>query len=171
MKGWKLAAALSGAALAAGCDSKVDEKQETVAEGGNAVATARAEEGRVSIKAEGVDLAISIPKGARDQIKADSDSTILPPGSNLTGMHVQGGARGEGGNVEMRFRVDQPAEQVAAWYRDPARGQDFTIASASKEGADTILSGRMRKGDGDFIVRLSGEGAATQGRITLNDGA
>ena len=167
---WKLAAGLAAAALAAGCDARIGKEEETAAENGNAVATAKAEEGRVSIKADGVDLSVSIPEGVRDEIKADSDSKILPPGAKLTGMHVQGGTGGKGGNVEMRFRVDQPGEQVAAWYRDAARGQDFTIASASKEGSDTVLSGKMRKGDGDFTVRLAGEGAATQGRITLNEG-
>ena len=165
---WKLAAGLAAAALVAGCDARIGKQEETAAEGGNTVATAKAEEGRVSIKADGVDLSIKIPEGVRDEIKADSDSKILPPGAKLTGMHVQGGT---GGNVEMRFKVDQPAEQVAAWYRDAARGQDFTIASASKEGADTILAGKMRKGDGDFSVRLAGEGGATQGRITLSDGS
>ena len=167
MESWKLALVLAAAALAAGCEAKIG-KDET-ADTGNAVATAKAEEGRVSIKGEGVDLSIKIPEGVRNEIRADSDSKILPTGATLTGMHVQGDSGGKGGNVEMRFRVDRPVEQVAAWYRDPARAQDFTIASATSEGADTVLSGKMKEGDGDFTVRLAAEGAATQGRITLSD--
>ena len=166
MESWKLGIGLA-AVLAAGCDAQVrgDEK----AESGNAAAAADSADGKVAIKGEGIDLSIDIPEVAQGELTADGDSKILPPGATLSGVHVQGGAGGVGGNVEMRFRVDRPVEEVAAWYRDSARARDFTIASASTQGAETVLSGAMREGEGRFTVRLAAAGSGTEGRITLSD--
>ena len=169
MEKWKLGIGLAASLLGAGCDAKVGEKDGS--ETGNSATTGKAEEGRMSIKADGVDLSIKIPEGVRNEIKADGDSRILPPGAALTGMHVQGGAEGKGGNVEMRFRVARPVQEVATWYRDPARAKDFAIRASATEGTTTAFSGTVREGDGDFTVRLAAEGAATQGRITLSGGS
>lgn len=165
--------ALTIAALAAlaGCGGSEEETE--VADAPVAAgAEGKAEDGRVSVKGPGIDLAINLPDALRGRLQVDADSRIMPPGATVSGMHVQGDGGEEGSgrdSVELRFTVPDSPESVAAWYRDPARANDFAVASAAREGEEIVLSGEAREG-GPFTVRLRAQdGRATAGRLVLVD--
>ena len=169
---------LACAAVAAGCSmpSGEDERREAdnqIAAQVNAGAEGKAEEGRLSIKAPGIDIAISVPDAMRSRARAGADSDVLPPGAQVSGLHVQG----DGGNraigrdsVELRFGAAEPVEQVVAWYRDPARRRHFTISGARREGDAVVLAGTGADGGGPMTVRLAPRaGGGTDGRLVLVD--
>ena len=135
-------------------------------------AEGKAEEGRLSIQAPGVDIAINVPDAMRGRARADTDSDVLPPDAQVSGLHVQGdgGDRARGrDSVELRFTAAEPPDRVAGWYRDPARRDHFTIAEARREGNVLVLAGASRDG-GPMTVRLSaGAGGGTDGRLILVD--
>jgi hypothetical protein len=171
MKHWKMAPAAAALLALGACDMKVsrDREAETANGAAAAHASAKAEEGRITIDGDGLNLSMSIPEVVRGEMKADAESGVLPPGPALTGMHVQGGKGKSRGSVDMGFTVGQPVEQVAAWYRDKARAEHFSVSSEGKEGAATVLSGSTKEGRGGFTVRLSPRGSGTEGRLTLTD--
>jgi hypothetical protein len=164
------------AAAAAACSMPSGEGERREAddrmEQAKAGAEGKAEEGRLSIKAPGVDIAINVPDAMRGRARADTDSDLLPPGSQVSGLHVQGdgGDRAKGrDSVELRFSSAEPPQRVAAWYRDPARREHFTISEARREGEAIVLTGASRDG-GPVTVRLSpGTGVGTDGRLILVD--
>jgi len=170
------------AALAAlslgGCDlppsgdsERRDAANQMAAEEGKAGAEGKAEEGRVSVRAPGIDFAINVPNGLRSQAQANVQSDFLPPGSRASGIHVQG----DGGNpalgsdsVEIRFTVDRPPAEVAAWYNDPARRTHFTMTSAAREGEGLVVSGANKEG-APIIARLTPRAGGTDGRLIFVD--
>lgn len=170
-------AALCCAAAAAACSMPSGESErreaakQEAAEQVKAGAEGKAEEGRLSIRAPGIDIAINVPDAMRSRARAGTDSDVLPPGAQVNGLHVQG----DGGDatardsVELRFVSPEPPERVAAWYRDPARREDFSISAARREGGEIVLSGVSHDG-GPMTVRLTaGTGAGTDGRLILVD--
>ena len=170
----RLMAAAAAAALLAGCGGDEDEElpPANAAQASRPAAEGKAEEGRLSIKAPGVDIAINVPDAMRDRARAGADSELLPPGAAVSGIHIagDGGDRNAGrDSVELRFVSDQPPEQVAAWYRDPARRPDFTIAAARREGEAIVLEGANSDGGGPLVVRLSPRRSGTDGRLVLVD--
>ena len=138
-----------------------------------AAAEGRAEEGRVSIEAPGVDIAISVPDAMRGRARAGTDSDALPPGAQVSGLHIQGdGGSGGAGHdsVEMRFTSAQAPAEVAAWYRDPARHERFRIDSAAREGEEIVLTGTNGESGGAIVARLKARpGGGTDGRLVLMD--
>ena len=168
--------ALPLCAVAAACSMPSGESERREAdnrmEQAKAGAEGKAEEGRLSIKAPGVDIAINVPDAMRTRARADADSDVLPPGSQVSGLHVQGdgGDSAQGrDSVELRFSSAETPEPVAAWYRDPARHEHFTIAEARREGDTIVLTGASKDG-GPMTVRLSpGRGVGTDGRLILVD--
>lgn len=137
-------------------------------------AAGKAEKGQFSLKGPGFDLKIAMPEGVKDQPDTDGDNDLLYPGASIRGMHIEtrqsdGAAPNSG--VELRFDAAAAPEEVAAWYRDPARAQRFEVAATSREGDALVLSGRQ-KSDGDpFSLRLSPNGSGgTDGRLTLSGG-
>jgi hypothetical protein len=164
-------------ALVVGCDRGETENGGAPA---NEAATAegKAEDGRVTVKAPGVDISVNIPESVRSRMATRGNSELLPPGAQLGGIHVQGGGQeggsGGDGTVELSFRSDQSPEQLAAWYRDPARGPNFTISSETREGAAFVLGGTTRgegrRGNGGrFTVRISPRQGGSDGRLLLSD--
>lgn len=159
----------------AACGWLEDEEQAQAPESQvKAGAEGKAEEGRLSIKGPGVDLAINVPDALRGRVQVDADSGVMPPGAAVSGMHVQGDGGDEGGgrdSVELRFTVREAPDRVIAWYRDPARARDFAVETASREGDEAVLAGTSREG-GPFTVRLrarAGGGGGTEGRLVLVD--
>ena len=146
--------------------AKPGERAEVSAEG-------KAEEGQFSIDAPGFEMKVEIPSGIASRAKVESDGDdgdIVYPGSTLSGLHVEGGRKGEGGSaVELRFTSGDTPERIAAWYRDPAR-TEISVASATREGGDHVIQG-TRKEDGEpFSVRLSPRsGGGTDARVMLVD--
>jgi len=172
----KAAFPLCAAAAAAACSMPSGEGERREAdkqiEQVTAGAEGKAEEGRLSIKAPGVDIAINVPDAMRSRARANTDSDVLPPGAQVSGLHVQGdgGDRSAGrDSVELRFSAEEAPERVAAWYRDPARRDHFTIGGARREGNAIVLTGASKDG-GPMTVRLApGPGAGTDGRLILVD--
>ena len=164
-----IVAALAGLAA---CGSSEEESAPPSGGPVKAGAEGKAEEGRLSIKGPGVDLAINVPDALRGRVQVDADGGIMPPGAAVSGMHVQGDGGDEGGgrdSVELRFTVPEAPERVVAWYRDPARTRDFSVATARREGEEILLSGTSREG-GPFTVRLGARpGGGTDGRLVLVD--
>ncbi|HEX8639963.1 MAG TPA: hypothetical protein VF704_02290 [Allosphingosinicella sp.] len=169
----KTIASLSlAAALLAGCEARFGNDAAPVAE--NATAAGRAEEGRLTVEANGFNLSIDIPASVRADARADDDSGLLYPGASLSGMHVQGspdGRRGHDGEVELRFTSADPPERVAAWYRDPARAERLTVQSARREGNAFVIAGIGRRDDERFTVRIEPRaGGGSDSRLVLADG-
>jgi hypothetical protein len=169
-----------GAAAAAACDmppSGESERQEArnqmAAEARAAGAEGKAEEGRLSVKAPGIDIAITVPDAVRGRANANVESDFLPPGSRASGFHVQG----DGGDpaagrdsVEIRFISPQPPSEAAAWYKDPARRAKFTIAGAEPAEGEMVLTGTTAQG-APIRVHLAArsDGTGTDGRLVLID--
>lgn len=165
--------ALFGALALGACDAKIGRGD---AETGNAVAASaegKAEDGKISVKAPGLDLSFSVPKGIADKVQVDTDSELLYPGATMRGVHVSQGSRGDSGEgeseAEIRFTSPDAPEKVAAWYRDAARAGDFTLAPADREGNGATISGTTRD-RGDFRLHLApASGGGTAGRLIVRD--
>jgi len=163
---------LAAAALLGGCEARFGNDAAPVAE--NATAAGRAQEGRLTVEANGFNLSVDIPASVRADARMDEDSGLVYPGATLSGMHVQGspdGAReGHDGEVELRFTTADAPERVAGWYRDPARGQDITVQSARREGGAFVIAGTGRRDDERFTVRIApAAGGGSEGRLVLSD--
>ncbi len=179
MMALRFAAAGLMAAVVGGCSfpSGEAERQEVA----NQVAEARAasgaeskaEEGRLSIQAPGVDIAISVPDAMRGRARAGTNSDVLPPGAQVSGLHIQGdgGAGGAGhDSVEMRFTSAQAPAEIAGWYRDPARHEHFRMDGAEREGDEIVLTGTNTQSGGAIVARLKARaGGGTDGRLVLVD--
>jgi hypothetical protein len=164
------AAMAAAAALAlAGCEVNVGENAGAADEAGPVSAEGKAEAGRVTIKAPGFDMSVAIPEEVARRATADSRSGIIPPDARFSGVHVEGGRDGAaGGAVELRFSSAEPPRAVAAWYRDAARAEHFSIASAEAEGQGMRLSGTTARDGDPFVVHLApGEGGGTDGRVAI----
>ena len=165
------AAAATACELPSGKGERQEVEKQEAAEQAKAGAEGKAEEGRLSIQAPGVDIAINVPDAMRGRARANADSEVLPPGAQVTGLHVQG----DGGNrsvgrdsVELRFVAAQPVAEIAAWYRDPARRQHFTISEARREGETVVLAGTHADA-APMTVRLAARDGGTDGRLVLVD--
>ena len=168
----KLAALLAGAALLTACEARVGNDAPPVE--ANASAAGKAEEGRLTVSAPGFNMSIDIPEGLRDN-DMDSDNDLLYPGASFGGIHIQGGEEragggGREGEVELRFTTADAPDRVAAWYRDPARAEDFTIRSAGREGSAFVFAGTGRRDNDRFTLRVTPRpGGGSEGRLVLTD--
>jgi predicted small secreted protein len=165
-----LAASAAALALTA-CEARFGND---VQPGGNGSAENKAQEGELSINAPGVQMKINIPEGLRHEASIHDDSGLVYPGSTMSGMHIEGAREGDrgksDGEVELRFASNDGPEIVARWYQDPARARDFTIASATREGAAYVFAGTKKDGDGRFRIRLAPrQSGGTDGRVLLSD--
>lgn len=135
-------------------------------------AEGKAQEGKISVKAPGVDISISVPKELTGEAKVGKDSKILYPGAILAGMAIAAGEKdNQGGDtdVEMRFKTADAPDTVVAWYRDPARAEGFRLDSARREGSETIFTGVQRRDNHAFKVTLGpGAGGGTEGRLRIH---
>lgn len=165
-----LATAVCTALLLAACEARFGEDAGEVA--GNASAAGRAEDGRLTVEAPGLNLSIDLPEGIRSRTQMEEDNALIYPGATFGGIHVQGGREGpdgeHDGEVELRFTTADALDRVVAWYRDPARGQELRIESAGRQGDGFLMTGT--DGDGDpFRLSLTGTGAGTEARLLLGD--
>src|SRR3954466_8109144 len=131
--------ALAAALLAcSGCGGMNDEDN-LAAANQSVSAEGKAQEGKISVKAPGVDITISVPKELTGGAKVGKDSKILYPGATLAGMAIAAGEKdNQGGDtdVEMRFKPADSPDTVAGWYRDPARAEGFKLDSVRRQGAE-----------------------------------
>lgn len=168
----QLLCALAAAGLLAACEARIGNDAPPVDE--NATAAGRAEEGRFSVEAPGFNMSIDIPEFVDGDARIDEHGGLIYPGSDFSGMHVQGGSEGPGGErrgeVELRFTHADPPERVAAWYRDPARANDLTVATDERRGNAYVLSGTVKEDDERFSVTIAPrEGGGSDTRLVLSD--
>ena len=166
-------AAAAALALSA-CEAKFGNDAAPVNKSGNVSAEGKAEDGRISINAPGFEMKVSIPEGMRERAGIDDHDGIIYPNSTFSGMHVQrGNDRPDGhsqGAVELAFTSADAPDIVARWYQDPARGAQFTIATANRQGADFVIAGTTKDDNSQFQVRLSPRQAGgSEARINLTD--
>ena len=165
--------ATGAAALLAACQADEAEEAEREEANGAAAASAegKAEEGRISVKAPGFDLAINLPRQMADEA-TDRDNKILYPGSTIRGIHLAaapGKGGEEGSEVDMRFASTDPVDKLLAWYRDPARGEGFQLRKVEREGEGHLLTGVQKRDGHPFKIRLSARpGGGTDGRLTVS---
>ena len=165
----KIVIAVTAMALLGACEARIGRDDKAGASERAQAAAGGAEEGTFSIDAPGFDLKINIPEGMKDGM-VNSDSEILYPGAQLSGMHVnadgQGNARDK---VELRFTSADAPDKVAAWYRDGARAETFAIASAVEKNGTYTLSGTEVEDGDPFTLQLARRGEGTDARLTLQD--
>ena len=152
MSRFALLAAASALALS-GCGAgDADES----ANGANAMPPSKTENGQLTVRAQGVDLKINLPPPIR---RMTEDDDFLPPR-----------ARTQRGGAGRRFHSDDAPETVAAWYRDAARANRFTVSSVTRDGNAWVLAGTAR-GGGTLGVRLEpGAGGGTDGTVVITTG-
>jgi hypothetical protein len=169
LKAASLASLVLALGLAAGCSRH--KKDAYPLPQGAASAEGQAEEGKISVKAPGLDLAISLPRELTGEARTGRDSKVLYPNATLAGMAIAAGESGKGGDtdVEMRFKTADPPEQVAAWYRDPARREGFRLTGEAREKGEFVFAGVQRRDRHPFQVRIgAGGGGGTDGRLRVH---
>jgi len=144
----------------------------TGGKGGEQVsAEGKAEEGKISVHAPGFNLTLVLPKEMAREARADRDSKMIYPGASILGIAVaagKGGDKSGDSEVEMQFRTAAPVEQVAAWYRDPARAAGFKLEGVTREGGAVVVRGIQNSDRHSFKVRLAAQqGGGTDGRLTI----
>ena len=116
-------------------------------------ASGRTENGQLTARVQGVDLKVNLPPPIRRMTESDD---LLPPRART----LRGGAG-------QRFHSDDSVENVAGWYRDPARANRFAIGDSTRDNASWVLTGTSRSGDG-FSVRLTvAGGGGTDGTVLV----
>lgn len=141
--------------------------------GGEAVsAEGKAEEGKISVHAPGFNLTLSLPKEMAREARADRDSKMIYPGASILGIAVaagKGGDKSGDSEVEMQFRTAAPVEQVAGWYRDPARAAGFKLQGVTREDGAVVVRGIQNSDHHPFKIRLAAQqGGGTDGRLTIH---
>ena len=119
----------------------------------NGMPPSTTENGQLTVRAQGVDLKINLPPPIRRM--AEDDDFLYP------------GARTRRGGEGQRFHSDDPVGTVAAWYRDRARANRFTIANATSEGAAMLLAGTARNGDALSVRLAPGAQGGTDGTVIV----
>lgn len=158
--------------LLAGCQMRIGNDAAPVAD--NASAAGRAENGQISIEAPGFNLSVTIPEGMTERGTVSDDNGLVYPGATIAGVHVQGrreeGGAHNGGEVELRLTSSDAPARIAAWYRDPARADRFTVASARQDGDAIVISGTGRRDDERFTLRIApGARGGSDIRLLLAD--
>ena len=167
----KIGVAVTALLLLAACEARVGKDGEDVSvsmDGGNA--TAAAQNGMVSIDVPGFEMKVNIPENVRQRTGVDGDNVIYP-GSAVQGIDIRARGGAEGNGVNLAFSSADPADKIAAWYRDPAR-EKFTVTSATKEGEVFVIAAEDKDAtDRDtFFIRLTPRaGGGTDGRVTIRD--
>src|SRR3569623_3670051 len=96
--------ALAVAVLACGGCGGPGEEDNLVASYQPVSAEGKAQEGKISVKAPGVDITISVPKELTGEAKAGKDSKILSPGAPLAGMAIAAGEKVRQGDFDVEKR-------------------------------------------------------------------
>jgi hypothetical protein len=115
-------------------------------------ASGRTENGQLTARVQGVDLKVNLPPPIRRMTESDD---LLPPRART----LRGGAG-------QRFHSDDSVENVAGWYRDPARASRFAILDSTRDDAAWTLTGTTRGGDA-FSVRLTAAAGGTDGMVVV----
>ncbi|HEX6375891.1 MAG TPA: hypothetical protein VFZ91_09225 [Allosphingosinicella sp.] len=168
----RLCTILAAAAFLGACEAKIDsDEADNGAANAQVSAEGKAEEGKISVKAPGFDLKLSLPKGMAGEARVERDSKLLYPGAVLRGMAIvagQGTGKGDNTEVEIGFSTPEPVDAVAAWYRDPARAEGFRLERAARQGDGWLVTGVQKRDEHRFKLVLSPRpGGGTDGRLTV----
>jgi hypothetical protein len=148
-------AAAAAATGLAGCGAPAENE---AAANRNAVAESRAENGQLTVRAQGVDLKIDLPPPLRRMARDDGNRAFVYPGAAAE-------TRAEGDVIA--FHSEDAPETVARWYRDPARANRFSVTNDERQGAAIVLAGIARNGDGLGVRLAPGESGGTDGRVVV----
>jgi hypothetical protein len=162
---------LAGTALLCACGPDKDDEHAPATGNEQVSAEGKAQEGRISIKAPGVDLSIAAPRELAGGLRAGRESKVIYPGSTLGGVAVAASeSKGQGGDtdVETRFLTADPAEKVLAWYRDPARADSFRLTRVERTRDAVLITGSLVREDHPFRIRLSQHRGGTEGRLLVH---
>ena len=157
-------------ALTAACDVEIGSgKEASASAAGSPTAEGKAQESTFSMNVPGFNIKVPIPEGIRTDAEIDSDGEMLYPGATFSGMHVEGGKKGQSGDgaVEIRFTSADAPQKVAAWYHDPAR-KDFSVVSARQDGDAFLIVGQQKSERDQFNIRLTPKAnGGTDGRLAI----
>jgi hypothetical protein len=168
MRYFGIAVLLGAAALVCGCEAKIGPADGN-ASNGQASAEGKAEEGSVAFDAPGFNFKLKIPL---DRARTDNEGKILYPGSTVTGLYIAAhpdSKSGSDGELELRFASPDAPDKVAAWYRDPARAENFTLSSDGRDGNGIVMAGTQKEDGDGFKLRLEPKATGTDGRLTIRD--
>lgn len=157
-------------ALLAGCDVRIGNDVGTAVR--NEGAAGKTENGQLTIEAPGFNLSVTVPEGMTEQANIESRDGLVYPGATIAGVHVQGGREAHGGHgeVEIRLTSGDAPDRILAWYRDPARADQFTIATTARDGDATLLGGTGRRDGERFSLRIAPRaGGGSDMRLLLSD--
>lgn len=164
MKRILLVPAIATFALLGACEARIGNDAPPV--DANATAEGKAEEGRLTVSAPGFNMSMSLPG---DHAQVDDNDELIYPGATIDGIHVQGSGGNSDDQVELRFTSPDAGDRIVAWYRDPARSAEFTVAGVTQEGATHVVTGAV-DGRDPFTLRISPrEGGGSEGRLVLTD--
>jgi hypothetical protein len=162
--------ALAATALLWGCGAP-DDEDNLLAGNESVSAEGKAQEGKISVKAPGVDISFSVPKELTVDAKAGKDNKLLYPDATLSGIAFASGEKDNqkgDTDVEVRFKAPDPVDKVAAWYRDPARADGFRLTSETREGTQLVLAGMQRDRHAFKVTLGPGAGGGTEGRVRVH---
>ena len=137
-----------------GCGAAEDNESANAA---NAMPSSKTENGQLTARVQGVDLKVNLPAPIR---RMTEDDDFLYPGARTVQRNEVGGRR---------FHSDASPATIAAWYRDPARADRFSITTVRPNGSTFELEGTAR--DERFRIRLVPNGrGGTDGTILVTAG-
>lgn len=141
---------------------------------GNSTITINGEDGNVSIvtdadghttvKAPGVDAAITLPKIKLDAADFDVSGVKLYPGSTVRNFKLDASERAgeDHGRVDLSFDAPASLDKVQSWFRDAMAKRKFKVAPQGNGFAGTTDEGEP------ITIELNADGAdKTTGRMTV----
>ncbi len=119
---------------------------------GNSVISTDAN-GRIQIKAPGIQGSITLPKMPLDAKNFDIDGVTLYPGSTLKNLKVNDTSREKEGQVIVEFESPAAPTVVRDWFRDNMTKQGFKVTTKDDNLIGTTDDGQP------FALQLSATGA------------
>ena len=108
--------------------------------------------GRIQIKAPGIQGSITLPKMPLDAKNFDIDGVTLYPGSTLKNLKVNDGTGDKDGQVIVEFESPAAPTVVRDWFRDNMTKQGFKVTTKDDNLIGTTDDGQP------FALQLSASG-------------
>jgi hypothetical protein len=125
-------------------------------------------DGSLSVRAPGFNLSMDIPASIQGEISA-GDNDLVYPGARIGGVHVNAGRdHADEAIVEINYASTDGPDRIAAWYRDPARGPDVRVSSASRQGDAMLISGTHEEDRFELRIAPRADGGS-EARLVLTD--
>lgn len=127
---------------------------------GNSVISTDAN-GRIQIKAPGIQGSITLPKMPLDAKNFDIDGVTLYPGSTLKNLKVNDGQGDKDGQVIVEFESPAAPTVVRDWFRDNMTKQGFKVTTKDDNLIGTTDDGQP------FALQLRAQGDKTKGLMQV----